>query len=484
VIKKLDILIIKSFIGPFVAAFSISVFVLTMQFFWLYIDDLVGKGLDFPTIGKLVGLVTLFWIPTALPLSLLFSAIMTFGNLGESFELVAIKSSGIPLLRFMRPLLIFALLVTGLAFLFANNIIPVTQKKLSALKYDLIVAKPAFDIKEGIFYDKIDGYVIKLGRKEKNDSIIHDVVIFEKGGSLQDYLIVAKSGVMRLTSNKRDLEFILKDGHRFEETGPRNTRNTQFIQMGFKTYTKVFDLKSFQMTKTSDSAFYDAKMLSVRQLNISIDSLDKRDSIFISKTGIEFSPYLPFIRFADTGWKKSSASIVPANRQFDEVIPDSLKQAVYSNAMSNIRNIRAGTVTLESEYKERTDTLNLHKIEWHRKFTLSFACLVLFMIGAPLGSIIRKGGLGMPLVFAIIFFVFFYLLNNFGEKLVRSGELSVLNGMWLSTGILIPVGLFLTYKAMTDSQLFNQEFYYRQFTRLRQFGLTLYSGRKNKNTSA
>jgi lipopolysaccharide export system permease protein len=179
------------------------------------------------------------------------------------------------------------------------------------------------------------------------------------------------------------------------------------------------------MTKTSDSAFYDAKMLSVRQLNVSIDSLDKRDSIFISKTGTEFAPYLPFIRFADTGWKKSSASIVRANRQFDEVIPDSLKQAVYSNAMSNIRNIRAGTVTLESEYKERTDTLNLHKIEWHRKFTLSFACLVLFMIGAPLGSIIRKGGLGMPLVFAIIFFVFFYLLNNFGEKLVRSGELSV-----------------------------------------------------------
>jgi len=478
VIKKLDILIIKSFIGPFIAAFSISVFVLTMQFFWLYIDDLVGKGLDFPTIARLVGLVTLFWIPTALPLSLLFSAIMTFGNLGESFELVAIKSSGIPLLRFMRPLLIFALLVTGLAFLFANNIIPVTQKKLSALKYDIIVAKPAFDIKEGVFYDKIDGYVIKLGKKEKNDSIIHDVVIFEKGGPLQDYMIVAKSGVMRLTPNKRDLEFILREGFRFEETGPRNSRNTQFIQMGFKTYKKVFDLKSFQMTKTGDSAFYDAKMLSIRQLNTSIDSLNKIDSIFISKTGIEFSPYLAFIRYVDTGWKKSSRTVAPVRRQFDELIPDSLRQMVYSNAMGNIRNIRSGTVMLESEFKERTEVLNLHKIEWHRKFTLSFACLVLFMIGAPLGSIIRKGGLGMPLVFAVIFFVLFYLLNNFGEKFVRSGELSAGNGMWLSTAILIPIGVFLTYKAMTDSQLFNQEFYYRQFTRLRQFWLTLASNRK------
>lgn len=479
----MDILVIKSFIGPFIAAFSISVFVLTMQFFWLYIDDMVGKGLDFPTLAKMVGLVTLFWIPTALPLSLLFSSIMTFGNLGESFELIAIKSSGIPLLRFMRPLLIFALLVTGLAFVFANNIFPVTQKKLSALKYDIIVAKPAFDIKEGVFYDKIDGYVIKLGKKEKNDSVIHDVVIFEKGGPLQDFLIVAKSGVMRLTPNKRDLEFILKDGYRFEETGPRNTRNTQFIQMGFSTYKKVFDLKSFQMTKTSDSAFYDAKMLSIRQLNISIDSLDKIDSLFISKTGSEFSPYLPFIRYVDTGWRQPAAKVTPVQRSIDELIPDTLKQMVYSNAMGNIRNIRSGTVMLESDFKEKTDILNLHKIEWHRKFTLSFACLVLFMIGAPLGSIIRKGGLGMPLVFAIIFFVFFYLLNNFGEKFVKSGELTALNGMWLSTSILIPIGLFLTYKAMNDSQLFNQEFYYRQFSRLRQFWLTLFPAKNKKSLS-
>ncbi len=480
-IKKLDILIIKAFVGPFIAAFSISVFVLTMQFFWLYIDDLVGKGLDLPTILKLVGLVTLFWIPTALPLSLLFSSIMTFGNLGESFELIAIKSAGIPLLRFMRPLLIFAFFVCGLAFLFANNIIPVTQKKLSALKYDIIVAKPAFDIKEGIFYDKIDGYVIKLGKKEKNDSVIHDVIIFEKGGQLQDYLTVAKTGVMRLSNNKRDLEFILQNGSRFEESGQRNSRNTQFIQMGFATYKKVFDLKSFQIGKTGDSAFYDPKMLSIRQLNSTIDSLYNLDSLFVTKTRREFAPYLSFVRFADTGWVKSAAAAPSSSdtiQQFDQLIPDSLKQTIYSNAIGTIHNIRGYTLVLETEYKERYQSLNLHKIEWHRKFTLSFACLVLFMIGAPLGSIIRKGGLGMPLVFAIIFFVFFYLLNNFGEKLVRSNELSPLNGMWLSTFLLIPIGLFLTYKAMSDSQLFNNEFYYRQFKRFRLF-LATFTTSKN-----
>jgi lipopolysaccharide export system permease protein len=151
--------------------------------------------------------------------------------------------------------------------------------------------------------------------------------------------------------------------------------------------------------------------------------------------------------------------------------------------MGNIRNIRSGTVMLESDFKERNEILNLHKIEWHRKFTLSFACLVLFMIGAPLGSIIRKGGLGMPLVFAIIFFVFFYLLNNFGEKFVKSGELTALNGMWLSTSILIPIGLFLTYKAMNDSQLFNQEFYYRKFTQLRRYWITLFPAKDKKSQS-
>ena len=176
-----------------------------MQFFWLYIDDLVGKGLDFITIIELIGLVSVSTFTTALPLALLFSSIMTFGNLGESFELVAIKAAGIPLTRFMRPLFLFAILLAGLAFLFANNIIPVTQMKLTNLKYEIIIAKPAIDLKEGVFYDKIDGYVIKLGKKEANDSIIHNIVIFEKKYGLQDNYLIAESGVMRVSSNKKFL---------------------------------------------------------------------------------------------------------------------------------------------------------------------------------------------------------------------------------------------------------------------------------------
>jgi len=468
VIKKLDILIIRSFVGPFIAAFLISIFVLTMQFFWLYIDDLVGKGLDLLTVLKLVGLVTLFWVPTALPLALLFSSIMTFGNLGESFELVAIKAAGIPLLRFMRPLLIITLFICGLAFLFANNIIPVTQLKLSALKYDIIVSKPSIDIKEGVFYDKIDGYVIKLGKKEKNDSVIHDVVIFEKGYSLQDNILIAESGVMRVTKDKRFLEFILKNGWRYEEKGQRVVTNTQFTRMGFKEYKKIFDLKSFQMNKTGDSAFYDPKMLSIRQLNDAIDSLKHIDTFYAKRSAKEISPYLRFARYTDTGWKMPAKQPLPVVKT-TQLIPDSLKVSIADAAANQMATIKGTIDMMSRDFDEKAESLRMHEIEWHRKFTLSVACLVLFLIGAPLGSIIRKGGLGTPLVFAIIFFVIFHLFNTFGEKFVKSGQASAINGMWLSTYLLIPIGGFLIYKAMHDSQLFNQEFYYRTFKQVRAF---------------
>jgi lipopolysaccharide export system permease protein len=469
VIKKLDILIIRSFIGPFIAAFAISLFVLTMQFFWLYIDDLVGKGLDLATILKLIGLVTLTWVPMALPLALLFSSIMTFGNLGESFELVAIKAAGIPLLRFMRPLLVTAIIFTGVAFLFANNIIPVAQKKLSALKYDIIVAKPAIDIKEGVFYDKIDGYVIKLGRKEKNDSIIHNVVIFERRNALQDNMLMAESGVMRISKDKQFLEFILKNGWRYEEKGSRATTNTEFTRMGFKEYKKEFDLKSFQLKKTGDSSFYDPKMLSVRQLDAAIDSLGKVDSFYRKRTYDEINPYLRFARYMDTGWAALDPSTIKKVTKFEQLGPDSLQHDLEDIVISQVNSVKGPLSILATDYTDKQNNLRVHEIEWHRKFTLSVACLVLFLIGAPLGSIIRKGGLGTPLVFAIIFFVVFHLFNTFGEKFVKSDQASPLLGMWLSTFILIPVGIFLTYKAMRDSQLFNQEFYYRSFKQLRSF---------------
>jgi len=431
-----------------------------MQFFWLYIDDLVGKGLDLLTILELIGLVSVSTMTTALPLALLFSSIMTFGNLGESFELIAIKAAGIPLVRFMRPLFIFTIFLAGIAFLFANNIIPVTQMKLSNLKYEIIIAKPAIDLKEGVFYDKIDGYVIKLGKKESNDSVMHNIVIFEKKYGLQDNFIMAESGVMRVSSNKKFLEFIMYNGWRYQERGVRATTNTEFTRLYFKEYKKVFDLKSFEMNKSNDNV-YDPKMLSVRQLGHAIDSLNSKDSFYVKKITTEIAPYLRFLFYKDSNQvflaQKKQASLT----NFTQLIPDSIAASVKESTSYQFTSIQANFTTLNETYKQNETANSMHGIEWHRKFTLSFACIVLFLIGAPLGSIIRKGGLGTPMVLAIIFFVVFFLLNNFGEKFAKSGEWTVYFGMWMSSAVLIPVGLFLTYKAMRDSQLFNQEFYYR-----------------------
>jgi lipopolysaccharide export system permease protein len=462
VVKKLDILILRSFVGPFFATFLIALFVLTMQFFWLYIDDLVGKGLDLTTIAYLTGLVAVTWVPLALPLALLLSSIMTFGNLGETFELVAIKSSGIPLIRFMRPLFIVTVLLSGVAFLFANNIIPVANLKLNALKYDIIVKKPAFDIKEGVFYDKIEGYVMKIGKKDKDDSTIHNVVIYEKNYNLQDNFMVAESGVMRITPDQRFLEFELHNGWNYQESGSRSTMNTQFIRLGFKTYKKEFDLSSFKLNRTQDSLFrYDPKMLSERQLMKAIDSLGDVNITALARTKRELGPSLEFVKYADSSWPTSQQMKLKNIKSFNELIPDSIKSDVYNRSINALTNTRSMLQLLSADYASKSTLIRKHWIEWHRKFALSFACIVLFMIGAPLGSIIRKGGLGTPLIFAIAFFVLFNMLNTFGEKFAKEGVSSVFVGMWLSSLALAPIGVFLTYKAMRDSQLFNKEFYFR-----------------------
>ena len=469
-IKKLDILIIRAFAGPFLATFLISLFVLVMQFFWLYIDDLVGKGLDFGTLSYLTGLVAITWVPLALPLALLLSSIMTFGNLGETFEIVAIKAAGIPLLRFMRPLLIVTVFISAIAFLFANNIIPVAQLKLAAIKYDIIIAKPAFDIKEGVFYNKINGYVIKIGKKEKDDSTIRNVIIYEKNYALQDNLLLAENGTMRVTPDKKFMEFTLHNGIRYEEKGPRQTLATDFTQTSFKEYKKVFDLSSFEINKTNDSAFiYDPKMLSVRQLNTTIDSLENKEKYYENRARIEVAPYLPFAKYADSAWKPLDKDTLKKYASIHQFLPDSQRHYVYERSLSQLGTAGGNINLLNDDLNQKEESLRLHEIEWHRKFTLSVACIVLFLIGAPLGSIIRKGGLGTPLVFAIVFFVVFHLLNTFGEKFSKEGVVPPLEGMWLSTLVLIPIGAFLTFKAMRDSQLFNREFYFRTFKQVKIF---------------
>lgn len=462
-IKKLDTLIIRSFIGPFIATFFIALFVLMMQILWKYIDDLVGKDLDLITIGEFIWYASASLLTLAMPIAILISSIMTFGNLGESFELVAIKAAGISLLRFMRPVMLVSVLLCGVNFLFFNYVIPYANLKFKTLYYDITYKKPALDLKQGMFYNHIPGYAIKVGKKDNDGKTIHNVLIYEQQTTLQDNSIVAEKGIMGVSADKKFLEFTLFNGYRYQERGNAMDTSTEFIRLGFKEYKKLFDLSSLQMMNTSDTIFKnDYKMLSIRQLNSSIDSLEKFKDSLGKKLRTEIGSQLHYSKLPDTIWKKA----LPVKHQikrFLDLIPDSARFTVYDNSLT-IANTMKNTYQFSgADWDNKRRELRNNEVEWHRKFSLSLACLVLFFIGAPLGSIIRKGGLGMPLVVAIVFFLLFHLLNMFGEKFVKDDITSPFIGMWLSVLVLSPLGALLTYKAMHDSQLFNKEFYYRLF---------------------
>jgi lipopolysaccharide export system permease protein len=486
-IKKLDILIVRSFVGPFIATFFITLFVLLVQFFWLWIDDLVGKGLDILTIGKFIGFVSATLVPLALPLAVLLSSIMTFGNLGERFELVAIKSAGISLLRFMRPLFLVTLIICGISFSFNNYIDPVVNLKMQTMRYDIVVAKPAFDIKEGVFYDKIEGYIIKIGKKEKDNSTIENVLIYEQptssNNSLQDNVIVAERGKMSVTPDNF-LEFDLQNGWLYQETGQHMTTNTEFVRIGFKYYKKVFDLSSFKLTRSSDNTFKNNyQMLNIRQLTITIDSLKKKDIENVARTNLSMNQQLNFPKYFDSNWSAARSKPVVKGKSFKSLLPDSVQSVVFERSASVVNTIRNTFDQNDLIYADQQKQLRLHQVAWHDKLTMSFACLVLFLIGAPLGSIIRKGGVGLPLIFAVIFFVIFYLLNNYGSKFVKEGVLTPIAGMWMATYVLLPIGIFLTYKALHDSQLFNREFYFRSWKKIKKILEKIRANSREKNSA-
>lgn len=461
-IKKLDILILKSFLGPFIVTFFIALFVLMMQILWKYIDDLVGKGLDFITIMQFIWYASASLFALALPIAILISSIMTFGNLGESFELVAIKSSGISLLRFMRPIMFLAVIFSVISFFFANNVIPYANLKFVTLYNDIYYKKPAFDLKEGQFFTYIPNYAIKVGKKDADGKTIHQVLVYEQDGRLQDNLITAEHGEMKISADENFLEFNLKNGCRYQEQGNYYDTATDFIRINFKEFKKLFDLSVLKKRNTSDSLFRNShKMLSVRQLSKYIDSSYKREEKSKASVKQNITSYFHYANLPDSVWKAAAA--MPAHK-----IPDSLQPALDISAGTVLDRIKSSVEMGINDIKNAQADTRFSKIELHRKFSFSLACIILFFIGAPLGSIIRKGGMGMPLVVAIIFFLVFHLLNMFGEKFVKEGILAPETGMWLSIIVLTPVGFFLTYKAMHDSQLFNKEFYYRLFSKLKK----------------
>ena len=470
--KKLDLFILKSYLGPLVMTFFVSLFILLMQFVWKYIDDLVGKGLDWFVIVKLLFLASSTFVPLALPLAILLSSLMMFGNLGENYELVAIKSAGISLNRIMRPLIIVSIFISSLAFYFANVVLPIANLKFLSLLYDVREKKLSLNIKEGVFYSGIEGFVLRVGKKEKDGNTIRDIMVYDhsrhRGNSS---LTLAEWGKMELSADKRYLLFKLYNGINYEErTDLRNASITHpFQRTKFNEEYQSFDLSAFQMTRTDEKLFKkNFEMLNIKQLDFAMDSIKRAirtdqheyNNSFLRNYYYFSNKEIPAKKDITVKEKKRSYSYILANfspKDRGPIIEAAKNSASYLK--ENLKNTK-------ENWSNRMKLLYKHEVVYHKKFTFSIACFLLFFIGAPLGAIIRKGGLGMPTVISTIFFILFWVISFTGEKYSIEGVMPAYQGMWLAPLVLMPIGAFLTYKATVDASLLDIDEWVRIFNKI------------------
>lgn len=452
--KKLYQLILKSFFGSFIFTFFIVIFVLLMQFLWVYVDDLVGKGLAFNILMELFFHASITFVPMALPLAILLASIMSFGDLGEHYELVAIKASGISLWTAMRPLFIFSIMLSGLAFIFSNSINPVAMLKFKTLLFDIRRQKLAFDIKEGQFYKDIENYVIYVDKKGKDGSTIYGVKIYDhtaRDGNSN--IVVADSGYMSLSPNQRTIVFNLYNGHNYtEDNSNKETLKYKrpFERMSFKEEQLKFSLESFDLTRSNEDMYksYQA-MMNIHQLSTALDSLEKRYDKKIETICQSFQQRLSNYDALKRRGTASQPSSFTSQLSWPllEHLDQGTRNAVLEIAMNNSHNAKESIAFNRQDLKAQDLNIKKHRKEWHKKFTLSFACLIFFFIGAPLGAIIRKGGLGLPVVISVLFFVIYYIISTVAERMAEFGDLNMFLGVWISSILIFPIGLFLTFKA-------------------------------------
>ncbi|MGM0625328.1 MAG: LptF/LptG family permease [Bacteroidota bacterium] len=560
---KLQRYILNSFIGPLIITFFISIFLLLMQFLWKYIDDLVGKGLEWTVIAELLLYASVTLVPMGLPLAILLSSLMTFGNLGETYELFALKSSGISLYRIMKPLIVLVVFVSVGAFYFSNNLLPYTNLKMRTLLYDVRNQRPEVSIQEGIFTDAVDGFSIKVREKDKDDNTLRDVLIYDHRNKRKNAsIITAESGTMKVTPDKSYIIFKLYNGHLYDEVKEKKQRGQRtypYQTTDFDQQTIYIRTEGFGLNRSNEDLFKDNfEMLSLDQLDTAMDSLGydlirrkqvvgtnvmkyslfrglrarseqtkkgkvihKEKSTSVKKGGILISQKEKIIKDSASDKKQddlkqnakaeekesnpTDLSNTPSqnnrrqvSRTLDaELEKEDKKEKEQENnfpfpVLDTVDKSRLRIVDIDSIFQamsttEKNRTVNFaqnharsaqsyvyyagkdiensrrwitrHEIEWHKKFVLSISCLVLFFIGAPLGAIIRKGGFGMPVVISVILFIIYFIISMFSEKMVREAILPAEIGMWMSTFILLPVGVLLTIKAANDSMNIRPESY-------------------------
>lgn len=471
--------------GPFVATFVIAMFFLVMQFLWRYIDDLIGKGLDFLTIGEFLFYVAFNLVPMALPLAILLSSLMTFGALGENNELTALKSSGLSLFKIMRPITYFVVIVCIGAFYFANYAWPWSNLKWKTLYWEILESKPAFQVSEKVFYNEIPNFSIRVEKKSDDGKILNDVIIYDYSGANQNRKRDVKSeqGQILKSKNPNYMLLSLDNGVIYEEMShSRETRGAvyPFRTIYFEKANLKFDVSGFKLSRGNEGLFKDSpEMLSIFQLNTVIDSMEKTIQGRVNDYSNDLKRHHLILRSIE---KKPHPTLPDSITQKNETL---VQQNTPLPIENNLQNISTGPVKTRNQYaielcqnsirilensiaenNMRRETINRFYIEWHRKFTLPYACLVIFFIGASLGSIVRKGGLGTPLVISVLLFLLYHILTMIGEKMAKSGSVDPFVGMWFSAFILTPLSLYLTRLAAKESSLVSLQTYTGIFKRI------------------
>ena len=466
-IKKLDIFIAKQFGMLFAGTFFISLFVLMMQFLWRYVDDLIGKGLSMEVLGQFFWYMSLMMVPQALPLAILLSSLIAYGNLGESSELTAIKSAGISLIQSFRGLIVISVIIAGASFYFQNNIGPMAQKNMAQLLISMRHKSPELEIPEGVFYDGIPQTNLYVERKDMKSGHLYNIMVYRMTDSYEDQaIILADSGMLQSTAEKKHLVLNLWSGEWFENMRSQEMGNSASVPYRRETFAHkhiVLDFDGdFNLTDATGISS-DARTKSLEKISHDKDSLvHVYDSVGKAYYKDAQSLYYPVPKLSSAD--KKQAIKIADNKKFDidslyKRLPADQRRLVVDQALSTVQQ-EVSDLDFKSMITSDGDKMiRQHEIEFINKFTISLICIVFFFIGAPLGAIIRKGGLGIPIIVSVLVFIVYYILDNTGYRMSRQGDWAIWFGRGLSMAVLVPMAAFFTYKANNDSAVFNADAY-------------------------
>ncbi|MFI3280416.1 MAG: LptF/LptG family permease [Rikenellaceae bacterium] len=470
--KTIHRMVLKAFLGPMILTFLIVMFVLLMNFMWQYIDELVGKGLNFDIIVELISYAMVNMIPMGLPLAMLLAAIMTLGNMGESYELLAMKSAGMSLPHIIRPLIIVVFFISIAGFFITNNLVPYANKQMYSILYDIRQQKQVIEFQDGLFFNGLDNMSIRVGRQDPNTKLLRNVLIYDNRAANGDMTTtVADSGYIKLSDDKKFLLVTLYNGETYEQTRSSDWYAKSALRHNvFQRQDGVIEMEGFSMEDRTDAnAFSNSSTKNISELEHAIDSLD----LMVSQTTVR--SYEPLIKQqifvkegsilspSDSTWVDKSAMAMLSVADSLSTLDTRGLNSIWKNALNQAKSSRNMFSFDEAGAKAGLNQLYRSQVEWHRKISLPVSIMIFFLIGAPLGAIIRKGGLGMPVVISVMFFVIYYVISISGEKMAKEGTWSAIPGVWISTFILTPIAVYLIIKATNDSNLFNTDWYRAKF---------------------